>query len=84
MERMIPYRKLSKKDRKAMDAKKRVTWGFSPVTRKKENGKAYNRKKAKQWGREASDAEPSFFVRRSEKQNGVYTLLSLKAYYLLS
>ena len=61
MERMIPYLKLSKKERRAMDAKKRVTWGFSPVTRKKENGRAYSRKKAKQWNREVSNALPFSF-----------------------
>jgi hypothetical protein len=46
MERMISYGKLSKKEKRKIDAQKRVTWGFSPVTRKKENGKKYNRKKA--------------------------------------
>ena len=52
MDQMIPYRKLSKKERKKLDAKKRVTWGFSPVTRKKGNAKAYDRKKAKRWKEE--------------------------------
>jgi len=49
MARMIPYRKMSKKAKKAYDEKRRVVWGFSPVTRKKENGKAYSRKKAQKW-----------------------------------
>ncbi len=47
MKRMISYDKLSKKEKKAYNAKRRVVWGFSPVTRKKENAKAYNRKKAR-------------------------------------
>ena len=49
MNRMISYDKLSKKEKKAYDARKRVVWDFSPVTRKKENAKAYNRKKARRW-----------------------------------
>ena len=47
MTRMIPYGKMSKKEKKAYDEKRRVIWGFSPVTRKKENVKGYNRKKAR-------------------------------------
>ncbi len=49
MNRMIPYDKMSKKEKKAYDEKRRVVWGFRPVTRKKENAKAYSRKKARQW-----------------------------------
>ena len=49
MNRMIPYDKMSKKEKKAYDAKRRVIWGFSPVTRKKENVKRYSRKKARSW-----------------------------------
>ena len=42
----IPYEKLSKKEKRKRDSKKQNTWGsFSPVTRKPENSKAYNRKK---------------------------------------
>lgn len=49
MTRMIPYGKMSKKEKKAYDEKRQVIWGFSPVTRKKENVKGYNRKKARKW-----------------------------------
>lgn len=49
MNRMIPYGKLSKKEKKAYDVRKRVVWDFSPVTRRKENAKAYSRKKARKW-----------------------------------
>ena len=31
------------------DEERRVIWGFSPVTRKKEYVKGYNRKKARKW-----------------------------------
>lgn len=58
MKQMIPYIKLSKKKRRELNAKKRVTWGFSPVTRRKENAKAYNRKKAKQTDEDVPDASP--------------------------
>jgi len=42
MEKFIPYEKLSKKQRRERDKKRRVTWGFSPVTRNAQNPKAYN------------------------------------------
>ena len=45
MEKFIPKEKLSKKARKALEAKKRTTWGFSPVTKRVESKKAYSRKK---------------------------------------
>ena len=49
MTRMIPYGKMSKREKKAYNEKRRVVWGFSPVTRKKGNAKAYSRKKARKW-----------------------------------
>ena len=46
MTTFIPYEKLSKKEKRKQDSKKRNTWGtFIPVTRKPENSRAYNRKK---------------------------------------
>ena len=54
MERMIPYGKMSKKEKKAYNQKRRVVWAFSPVTRKKESGKAYNRRKARKWDEDIS------------------------------
>jgi len=62
MEKFIPYEKMSKKQRKAMDAKRRGSWGgLNPVTRKPENPKAYNRKKAQRWS-DDSTAVPFMFV----------------------
>jgi len=50
MEKFIPYEKLSKKQKKAVNAAKRGTWyGINPVTRKPENSRAYNRRKAQKW-----------------------------------
>ena len=45
MEKFIPYEKLSKKEKRAMDARGRTLWSRSPVTRKPANPKAYDRRK---------------------------------------
>ncbi|MBQ6959590.1 MAG: hypothetical protein IJP78_01290 [Clostridia bacterium] len=45
MEKFIPKEKLGKKARKALEAKKRATWGISPVTKRVESKKVYSRKK---------------------------------------
>ena len=46
MEKIIPYKKLSKKEKRKLDAAKRGTWGeLNPVTRKPANSRAYNRRK---------------------------------------
>lgn len=50
MEKFVPYEKLSKKEKKKRDLAQRNTWGeLNPVTRKPENSRAYNRKKAQDW-----------------------------------
>jgi len=50
MQKFIPFEKLSKKKKKELNAKNRGSWyGINPVTRKPENSKAYNRKKAQKW-----------------------------------
>ena len=55
MEKLIPYEKLSKKKRRELDLEKRGSWGeINPVTRKGENPKAYNRRKAQKWSDDAS------------------------------
>ena len=61
MEKFIPYEKLSKKEKRKIDQAKRQTWGeLNPVTRKPENSKAYNRRKAQSWKRD-SGSVPLFF-----------------------
>lgn len=45
MKGMIPRNKMSRKARKEMDAGKRNTWMMNPVTRIRESGKVYDRKK---------------------------------------
>ena len=48
MTEFVSYEKLSKKEKRRVNARRRKTWqGASPVTRKTENKKKYNRKKIK-------------------------------------
>ena len=55
-------KKLSKKKQKELAAKNRGTWGaLNPVTRKSENPKAYNRKKARTWS-ENSELRAFYFA----------------------
>lgn len=59
MEKFIPYEKLSKKKRRELAAVRRGSWGsLNPVTRKPENPKAYNRKKARKWSDESPMTVP--------------------------
>ena len=41
----IPKKKLSKKARKELNRQRRVTWGFSPVTKTVDSKKIYSRKR---------------------------------------
>lgn len=60
MKQFIPYEKLSKKKKREIDLKRRGGWGnINPVTKRPENPKAYNRRKARQW---KDDSEPVLFV----------------------
>ena len=52
MTRFIPKDKLGKKARKALDKKKRVFWPVSPVTKKVESRKRYDRHKMARENRE--------------------------------
>ena len=61
MEKFIPYEKLSKKKRRALNAKRREVWPISPITRKPENPKAYKRKKAQRMDDDSSSV-PFFFA----------------------
>lgn len=57
MDKFIPYEKLSKKEKRKLDAAKRGTWGeINPVTRKPQSSKAYNRNKSRNWKREMHEA----------------------------
>ena len=52
MKNFIPYGKLSKRERKARDAARRMTWDISPVTRKPKKPGAYDRAKTRTWDRD--------------------------------
>ncbi len=57
MVKFVPYEKLSKKEKRKLDAARRSSWGsLNPVTRKSENGKAYKRAKAQSWKKELPDS----------------------------
>ena len=43
--RFIPREKLGRRARKQLDGERRTTWSLSPVTRKVESKKLYNRKR---------------------------------------
>ena len=63
MDKFIPYEKLSKKEKRKLDLAKRQTWGeLNPVTRKPENSKAYNRKKAQSWKQDSSSVPFHFAI----------------------
>ncbi len=56
MEKFIPYEKLSKKEQQKINTAKRGTWGeLNPITRKPQNSKAYNRKRAQAWKKDFPD-----------------------------
>ena len=53
----ISYDKLSKKGKRKHNQAKRQTWGVvSPVTRKPISSRAYNRRKAQDWRKDAADS----------------------------
>ena len=63
MEKFIPFEKLSKKQQKELNNQKRRGWGeISPVTRRAENPKAYNRKKARKWSDDPHSSVPFNFI----------------------
>ncbi len=59
MNKFIPKEKLSKKEQRKLNLKKRGSWGaISPVTRKPENPRAYNRRKVQKGDDENPHFEP--------------------------
>lgn len=64
MKQYVSIKKQQKKVQRAFTAKQRGSWGgLNPVTRKPENPKAYNRKKAGQWRTDSSHGLPFIYVR---------------------
>ena len=63
MEKFIPYEKLSKKKKRALDLARRKDWGgMSPVTRRPEDPKAYKRSKARKGSEDDFFSGPCFFL----------------------
>lgn len=62
MAKFTPYEKLSKKEKRKLDAARRKTWHMSPVTRRPENPKAYNRRKAQKWENDPGSVPFSFLI----------------------
>lgn len=69
MEKFVPYEKLSPQKRRAFDAAHRKSWGgLNPVTRKPQNPKAYNRKKARKRREESPGTVPFDFVGKTAER----------------
>lgn len=49
MKKFTSFDKLSKKEQKKINSKKRLKWAISPVTRKSRDEKAYDRNKFKKF-----------------------------------
>lgn len=47
MVKFIPYEKLSKREKRAIDRKSRTTWTRSPITRKPADPRVYDRGKTR-------------------------------------
>jgi hypothetical protein len=63
MGKFISSMKMSKKTKREFDTSRRNTWGrISPVTRRTESKKVYNRKKVRQDGNDSLFVEPSIFA----------------------
>ena len=48
MNNFVQYQKLSKKEKKRVNSKKRTAWNFNPVTRRCEDRTKYRRCRAKE------------------------------------
>lgn len=67
MDKFIPYEKLSKKQRRELNAQRREMWAISPVTRKPANPKAYNRQKTRKWINDDSNSVSSVFFKKAPR-----------------
>lgn len=80
MDQFIPYEKLSKKEKHKIDLAKRQTWGdITPVTRKPQNSKAYNRNKSRDWKRR--NEPTSGFYLFQDHMKGFNRLLKRRSYH---
>jgi len=61
MKPFVPRDKMSKRDRKKLDAQNRTTWAFSPATKVVKSKKVYDRKKQPR-NYEPYDSEGCFLI----------------------
>ena len=55
MNKFTPFEKLSKRNQRALNQKRRKDWGgINPVTRKPPDPKAYSRNKTRKWNDDSS------------------------------
>ena len=64
---IVPRQKMGKKAQRALDEKKRVTWGFSPTSRVKESRRVYKREKIR-----PDDHRGGFFVPSYRHETAVW------------
>ena len=62
MDKFIPKEKMNKKAKKKKAAEQRGTWAFSPVTRKIDSKKLYNRKRISRARYDDSTRDSFLFV----------------------
>lgn len=63
MKNVIPYDKLSKKDKRKLDLARRGSWGdLNPTARTPPNSKAYNRSKPRNWKRDCHETNSGAFA----------------------
>lgn len=63
MAKFIPFVKLSKKTQQELNKSRRKNWGnIDPTTKRPENSKAYNRKKAQAWKDDFPTSELFYYL----------------------
>ena len=68
MKTYIPYKKLSKKEKRKIDLSRRGSWsGVNPVTRKPRSSKAYQRKRPLDWNKELPNPAAFGLVHKSSR-----------------
>ena len=83
MERYVPFEKLSKKKQREQNAAKRGSWlGVNPVTRKAENPRAYNRRKAQKWSDCSNSVPFDFYIMLKKSRSTALTFSGLSSFVL--
>ena len=76
MEKFVPFEKLTKKKQRELNKSRRGGWGeMNPVTRRPENPKAYNRKKARKWSDDSMTVPFCDLYRLNYRQKHFFLLI---------